>query len=70
MNPATLSPTTFELVDSWAARCPETVTYDPITAKATLVPDTGLIYANTYTARVRSGAAGVKTCRAEASRRT
>ena len=60
MNPATLSPTTFEVVDSLGGAVPGTVTYDPIMAKATFVPDTGLIYANTYTARVRSGAAGVK----------
>ena len=41
-------------------RRPATVTYDPLTAKATLTPTAGLIYAKTYTARIQSGAAGVK----------
>ena len=59
-EPGDASPTTFEIVDSLGGAVPGTVTYDPITAKATFVPDTGLIYANTYTARVRSGAGGVK----------
>ena len=59
MAPATINSTTFELLDG-ATPVPATVTYDPLTAKATLTPTAGLIYAKTYTARIRGGAAGVK----------
>jgi fibronectin type 3 domain-containing protein len=59
MSPASVNATTFELLDG-ATTVPATVTYDPITAKAVLTPASGLIYAKTYTARIRGGAAGVK----------
>ena len=42
-----------------ATPVPATVTFDPLTATATLTPTGGLIYAKTYTARLHAGASGV-----------
>jgi hypothetical protein len=60
MNAATLSSSTFTLQDSSNNLIPATVTYNTNTLQATLTPAAALAPTRTYTARVKSGASGVK----------
>ncbi len=58
IDPTTLS--AFELRDSAGTLVPSTVSYDELTATATLVPSVALTYGTTYTATIKSGASGLK----------
>ena len=60
MDPASITTSAFEVRDGANNLVPATVSYDPITAQATLTPTTALLYGTTYTARVKGGASGVK----------
>ena len=60
MNPATIDGSTFEVTDGSGGAVPGAVTYDPLTARAIFTPASGLVYASSYTARVRGGSGGVK----------
>ena len=60
MNPATINGSTFELTDGSGAAVAGAVTYDPVTARATFVPDSGLVYATSYTARLHGGPTGAR----------
>jgi fibronectin type 3 domain-containing protein len=60
MDPATITTATFQLRDGGGVLVPAAISYDPLTARATLTPTSGLIYGTTYTARVISGPTGVK----------
>ncbi|MDP9491802.1 MAG: Ig-like domain-containing protein, partial [Actinomycetota bacterium] len=60
MNAATITSSTFELRNSASALVPATVTFDGLTGVATLTPSAPLAFDSTYTATVKSGAAGVK----------
>jgi hypothetical protein len=56
---ATLSTTTFELVDAGLVPVPATVSYDAASRRATLTPSSPLDPAADYTVRVVGGSAGV-----------
>ena len=58
VDPSTLG--AFEIRDSSGTLVPSTVSYDELTATATLVPSVALTYGTTYTATIRSGASGLK----------
>ncbi len=60
MNAATISGTTFLLVDSSGTQVPSSVTYNASNATATLTPNAALTISTTYTATVKGGANGVK----------
>ena len=60
IDPSTLNASTFELRDGGGVLVPATIAYDPLVAQATLSPSSGLLYNTTYTARIKSGATGVK----------
>ena len=58
IDQATLS--AFELRDATNALVPATVSYDEMTATATLVPSAALTYGGTYTATIKGGILGLK----------
>ncbi|HSC90581.1 MAG TPA: LamG-like jellyroll fold domain-containing protein [Gaiellaceae bacterium] len=58
MDATSLTSASFELKDGSGTAVPATVTYDPITAKATLAPSGALVYGTTYTAVVHGGTSG------------
>ena len=60
MDPATINASTFELRDAGNNLIPATVTYNSADNSANLNPNTDLSYSTTYTARIVSGAGGVK----------
>ena len=60
IDPSTLTASTFELRDGGGVLVPGSITYDPLAAQATLIPSSALLYSTTYTARIQSGASGVK----------
>ena len=60
MNASTISSSTIELRDPSNNLVPAGVTYDAGSYTATLTPTANLAYNTTYTARVKSGANGVK----------
>ena len=60
MTAATISGTTFLLVDSSGNSVPNTVTYNASTASATLTPSVVLSPATTYTVTVKGGSGGVQ----------
>src|SRR6185436_8595684 len=60
MDPATLTSASFELKDPGGVAVPATVSYDPISATATLTPNGALVYGTRYTAVVHGGAAGAR----------
>src|SRR5439155_15567938 len=57
VQPATVTATTFELREAAGALVTASVSYDPATRTATLVPAVPLIGTSSYTARVRGGPA-------------
>ncbi len=58
MDPTSISGSTFELRDGGGTLVPATVTFDALSATATLTPTTGLLYGTTYTATAKGGATG------------
>jgi hypothetical protein len=60
IDPATVTATTFELLDPGLTPVPATVSYDAAARTATLTPTAPLAAASTYTARVRGGGAGAR----------
>jgi hypothetical protein len=60
MNASTISTSTIELTGAGVGTVPAAVTYDATNRVATLNPTSNLVGGVAYTARVRSGAAGVK----------
>src|SRR6476661_6816960 len=60
MDAATISTATVELRDPLSNLVAASVAYSPGAYTATLTPDANLAYNTTYTARVKSGASGVK----------
>jgi hypothetical protein len=59
MSAASISSSTFQLLDPANNAVPANVSYDPATSTATLTPWSALQYGVTYTARVKGGAGGV-----------
>ncbi len=59
MLASSITTTTFQLRDAANNVVPATVTYDATTGRATLSPAAALTYGATYTATIKSGAAGV-----------
>lgn len=60
IDPATVSPSTFELTDSFGATVPVSATYAESTLTASFTPLAPLDTAQTYTARLRSGTSGIR----------
>jgi hypothetical protein len=60
MDPATISNSTFELLDPSSAQVSATVSYDSSSSTATLSPSAPLANSKTYTATIKSGTSGVK----------
>jgi hypothetical protein len=59
MNPATITGSTFSLLDPSSNPVPATVSYNSATNTATLTPSSALAFSTTYTLRVQGGAGGV-----------
>jgi fibronectin type 3 domain-containing protein len=59
MSAASISSSTFTLVDSSGATVPATVTFDPGTTVATLTPQSALRYGVTYTVTAKGGSGGI-----------
>jgi len=59
LRTSTINSSTFVLKDSGGNTVPATVSYDPSTNVATLLPQIALQYGATYTATVKGGAGGV-----------
>ena len=60
LNPASVSESSFELTDAFGATVPASVAYDDGSFTASLAPAASLDAAQTYTARLLSGAAGIR----------
>lgn len=60
IDPATVSQSSFELTDAFGATVPVSVAYAESTFTATFTPVASLDPAQTYTARLQSGAAGIR----------
>ncbi len=60
MDPATISNSSFELLDPSSAQVSATVSYDSSSSTATLSPSAPLANSKTYTATIKSGTSGVK----------
>jgi hypothetical protein len=55
VDPATVTPSTFELRDATNALVAAAVTYTAATRTATLTPTSALLFSTTYTATVKGG---------------
>jgi fibronectin type 3 domain-containing protein len=60
MNSATIGTASFELRDASGTLVPAAVSYDSLSATATLAPSVALLYGATYTAILKGGSGGVK----------
>ena len=60
LDPATVSSSTFRLLDSSNALVPASVSYDPATFRAMLTPNASLGFATTYTAILTGRTNGIK----------
>jgi fibronectin type 3 domain-containing protein len=60
MDASSITTSTFELRDGGGALVPASISFDPLTAQATLTPTSALVYGTAYTARLKSGVDGVK----------
>ncbi len=60
VDPATITPSSFELIDALGASVPAALAYDGNSFVAVLTPAAPLVPAQTYTARLQSGATGVR----------
>ncbi|HWO62254.1 MAG TPA: LamG-like jellyroll fold domain-containing protein, partial [Umezawaea sp.] len=60
MDPTTINTSTFEVLDPSNNPVAATISYDPISAQATLTPSSALIYGTQYTVKLHGGASGAR----------